>query len=72
MKKVALTAALTLAAVLGCVNASQAGRAYIGTYTQEPTARGNNRGEGIYLVDVDDQSGAVSNPRLVAKMKSPS
>ena len=72
MKKVALTAALTLAAVLGCVNAAQAGRAYIGTYTQEPTARGINHGEGIYLVDVDDKSGAVSNPRLVAKMKSPS
>ena len=72
MKKIALTAALTLAAILGCANAAQAGRAYIGTYTQEPTARGNNHGEGIYLVDVDDRSGAVSNPRLVAKMKSPS
>lgn len=72
MKKIALTAALTLAAILGCANAAQAGRAYIGTYTQEPTARGNNHGEGIYLVDVDDKSGAVSNPRLVAKMKSPS
>lgn len=67
MKKVALTAALTLAAVLGCVNAAQAGRAYIGTYTQG----GGAHGEGIYLVDVDDKSGAVFNPRVVAKMKSP-
>jgi 6-phosphogluconolactonase len=67
VKKVALTAALTLAAILGCANAAQAGRAYIGTYTQG----GNAHGEGIYLVDVDDKSGAVSNPRVVAKMKSP-
>lgn len=67
MKKVALTAALTLAAILGCANAAQAGRAYIGTYTQG----GNAHGEGIYLVDVDDKSGAVSNPRVVARMKSP-
>src|SRR3954466_10575148 len=60
---VALTAALALAAVLGCAGSANAGRAYIGTYTQEPTARGNNHGEGIYLVDVDDKNGAVSNPR---------
>jgi 6-phosphogluconolactonase (cycloisomerase 2 family) len=67
VKKVALTAALTLAAILGCANSAQAGRAYIGTYTQG----GNAHGEGIYLVDVDDKSGAVFNPRVVARMKSP-
>jgi 6-phosphogluconolactonase len=70
-KKPVLTAALALAAILGCADGAQAARAYIGTYTQEPTARGNNHGEGIYLVDIDDASGAVSNPRLAAKMLSP-
>ena len=53
-------------------NTAYAARAYIGTYTQEPTARGNNHGEGIYLVDIDDATGAPGNPRLVAKMLSPS
>ncbi len=50
---------------------ADAARAYIGTYTPEPTARGVNHGEGIYLVDVD-ASGVPSNPRLVAKSLSPS
>ena len=69
--KLVLTAALSLAAILGFANSANAARAYIGTYTQEPTARGNNHGEGIYLVDIDDASGAVSHPRVVAKMRSP-
>jgi 6-phosphogluconolactonase len=67
-----LTAAAAIAALLGCASAAQAARAYVGTYTPEPTARGGNHGEGIYLVDIDDATGAPSNPRLVAKMLSPS
>ena len=70
-KKSILTAVAALAAVLGSVQAASAARAYIGTYTPEPTARGDNHGEGIYLVDIDDATGAASNPRLVAKMLSP-
>jgi 6-phosphogluconolactonase len=70
--KPVLTAALALAALFGFANGANAARAYIGTYTQEPTARGNNHGEGIYLVDIDDATGAPGNPRLVAKMLSPS
>ncbi|HMH64474.1 MAG TPA: beta-propeller fold lactonase family protein, partial [Rhizomicrobium sp.] len=66
------TFAAALAAVLATAGTAEAGRAYIGTYTQEPTARGNNHGEGIYLMDINDATGAVSNPRVVAKMKSPS
>ena len=48
-------------------------RAYIGTYTADPAQkRSNNHGEGIYLVDVDSATGALSNVRLVAKTPSPS
>ena len=47
-------------------------RAYIGSYTPEPTARALNHGEGIYLTDVNPVSGAPSTPRLVAKALSPS
>ncbi|MBA2587795.1 MAG: lactonase family protein [Alphaproteobacteria bacterium] len=71
MRKEKILMAVAALALLGSAGGAQAGRAYIGTYTQEPTARGNNHGEGIYLVDIDDASGAVSNPTLVAKMKSP-
>ena len=66
------TAVAALAALLGSAGAASAARAYIGTYTPEPTARGNNHGEGIYLVDIDDAIGAPSNPRLVARQLSPS
>ena len=38
-------------------------RAYVGTYTT-PTD-GNGNGEGIYLFDVDTQSGELVNRRLV-------
>jgi 6-phosphogluconolactonase len=71
MRKSKILMAVAAMALLGSAGAAQAARAYIGTYTQEPTARGNNHGEGIYLVDIDDATGAVSNPRVVAKMKSP-
>jgi 6-phosphogluconolactonase (cycloisomerase 2 family) len=70
-KKQFLIGVAALAAVLGGTTAAQAARAYIGTYTQEPAARGDNHGEGIYLVDIDDATGAPSNPRLAAKMQSP-
>ncbi len=72
MDRKQILAAVAVAAILGCSNTAQAGRAYIGTYTPEPTARGVNYGEGIYLVDIDDATGAASNPRLAAKMLSPS
>ena len=48
-------------------------RAYIGTYTAKPgSTRSQNHGEGIYLVQFDTATGALSNPRLVAKTASPS
>src|SRR4029077_12885729 len=48
-------------------------RAYIGTYTPEPgSSQTQNHGEGIYLVNLDTTTGALSNPRLVAKTRSPS
>jgi 6-phosphogluconolactonase (cycloisomerase 2 family) len=73
MKKNLLFAGAALAALLGCVTGAEAGRAYIGTYTPEPGARSAGaNGQGIYLVDIDDATGAVSGPRLVAKQLSPS
>jgi len=70
---VALAAAMT--AALGAANTAYAARAYIGTYTAdpaEPRSGNNNHGEGIYLVNIDDATGAPSNPKLVAKDLSPS
>ena len=67
MRKKKILIAVASLALLGSAGAAEAARAYIGTYTQG----GGAHGEGIYLVDVDDASGAVSNPRVVAKMKSP-
>ncbi|HSS12849.1 MAG TPA: lactonase family protein [Rhizomicrobium sp.] len=52
-----------------------AARAYIGTYTPDladPQAYANGKGEGIYLVNVDDVTGALSGLKLVAKDQSPS
>src|SRR5882724_8938073 len=71
----ATAAVAALAAVLGAANTANAARAYIGTYTPdpaEPRSGANNRGEGIYLVNIDDATGAPSNPKLVAKSLSPS
>ncbi len=69
MKLAPLTAALLLASVVSAF----AGRAYIGTYTPDETGKpSDNHGAGIYLVTVDDKTGAPSNPKLVAKTQSPS
>ena len=47
-------------------------RAYIGTYTSEPGSNSSqNHGEGIYLVRLDTSTGALSDPKLVAKTPSP-
>jgi 6-phosphogluconolactonase len=65
-------AVAALAAALGVANTAYAARAYIGTYTPDPAGSGgNNHGEGIYLVNIDDATGAPSNPKLVAKSLSP-
>jgi len=51
-----------------------AARAYIGTYTPnltDPHAYANGKGEGIYLVNIDDITGAPSGLKLVAKDRSP-
>ncbi len=37
----------------------------------DPTAYANGRGEGIYLANVDDATGALSGLKLVARDKSP-
>jgi 6-phosphogluconolactonase (cycloisomerase 2 family) len=52
--------------------ASQAARAYIGTYTAGSAVRSENHGEGIYLVDIDSRTGAPGHRRLVASVPSPS
>ncbi len=73
MKFLSTVAAAAL--ILGSANAAFAARAYIGTYTPdpaEPRSGNNNHGEGIYLVNIDDATGAPSNPKLVAKTLSPS
>jgi len=70
-----LTTVATAALILGSANAAFAARAYIGTYTPDPAdprSGNNNHGEGIYLVNIDDATGAPSNPKLVAKTLSPS
>jgi len=63
-------AALALAAA----DAAYAARAYIGTYTPDPAdpRSSGNGGQGIYLVNIDDASGAPSGLKLVAKDLSPS
>ena len=74
MRKI-FTAIAALAALSGSAGAASAARAYIGTYTPnlaEPGAYANGGGEGIYLVNVDETSGAPSGLKLVAKDQSPS
>jgi 6-phosphogluconolactonase len=66
--------AIVLAAALGSASDAEAARAYIGTFTPNPldaVSADAGHGEGIYLVDIDDSTGAPSNPRLVAKTVSP-
>ncbi|HYS45328.1 MAG TPA: lactonase family protein [Rhizomicrobium sp.] len=70
-----LVTVATAALILGSADAAFAARAYIGTYTADPAdarASNNNHGEGIYLVNIDDATGAPSSPKLVAKTLSPS
>src|SRR4029079_12998494 len=65
-------AVAALAAMSGAP--AYAARAYIGTYTHneaDPHAYANGRGEGIYLANVDDATGALSGLKLVAKDVSP-
>lgn len=69
MKFAPIAAALLLASASHAL----AARAYIGTYTNENVGKpSENHGEGIYLVDIDNATGAPSNPKLVAKTVSPS
>ena len=68
-----LTTVAAAALILGSANAAFAARAYIGTYTKDPAAtRGGGNGEGIYLADIDDTTGAPSRLRLMVKTLSPS
>ncbi|HTC84946.1 MAG TPA: beta-propeller fold lactonase family protein, partial [Rhizomicrobium sp.] len=68
-----LTTVATAALILGSVHAAFAARAYIGTYTKDPAAtRGGGNGEGIYLADIDETTGAPSHLRLMVKSLSPS
>jgi 6-phosphogluconolactonase len=76
MKLLLRTAALGAftAGLMGCAGSAHAARAYIGTYTPnlaDPRAYANGRGEGIYLVNIDDVTGAPSGLKLVAKDRSP-
>jgi 6-phosphogluconolactonase len=75
MKLLRTTVAVAaLMAALTSADAAWAARAYIGTYTPDPAdarSGANNHGQGIYLVNVDDATGAPSNPKLVAKSLSP-
>jgi 6-phosphogluconolactonase (cycloisomerase 2 family) len=67
-----LTLSLVASILLFPAAATAAPRAYVGSYTPEPTARAENHGEGIYFTDVNPATGAPSTPRLVARMLSPS
>ena len=74
MKLLRTTVAVTALAILFGAPA-YAARAYIGTYTPNPAdphAYANGKGEGIYLVNVDETTGALSDLKLVAKDRSPS
>ena len=76
MKLLLRTAALAAftASLMGCANSAHAARAYIGTYTPnpvDPRAYAHGNGEGIYLVNIDDVTGAPSGMKLVAKDRSP-
>jgi len=67
-------AALAAAQITAMGAPAYAARAYIGTYTPDPAdprSGNNNHGDGIYLVNVDEATGAPSNPKLVAKSLSP-
>jgi 6-phosphogluconolactonase (cycloisomerase 2 family) len=73
MKSLRATVAVAALAVL-FAGPAHAARAYIGTYTPnlaDPHAYANGKGEGIYLVNVDDVTGALSGLKLVAKDRSP-
>lgn len=70
------TAALVVfsAGLMVSANNAHAARAYIGTYTPnpvDPRAYAHGSGEGIYLVNVDDATGALSGLKLVAQDRSP-
>ena len=69
-------AVAALMAALASADAAWAARAYIGTYTKDPAAArgagGGGNGEGIYMVDIDEATGAPSHLRLMAKDLSPS
>ena len=68
-----IAAAAALATLFGAP--AHAARAYIGTYTPDltnPHAYANGNGQGIYLVNIDDATGAPSGLKLVAKDRSPS
>ncbi|HEX3755993.1 MAG TPA: lactonase family protein [Rhizomicrobium sp.] len=72
-----LKAAALAAAALAFAAPAEAAtlHAYIGTYTAdpaEPRSGAANHGDGIYLVDVDGTTGAISHARLAAKTLSPS
>jgi len=68
-----LTTVAAAALVLASANAAFAARAYIGTYTKDPAApRPSGNGEGIYLADIDEATGAPSHLRLMVKTLSPS
>lgn len=69
----AATLAAFTAGLMAGANPAFAARAYLGGYTPDaPGAKSQNRGEGIYLIDVDNATGAPSNLKLVTKTLSPS
>ncbi len=71
--KLRLLAAVT-AGLMASVGSAHAARAYIGTYTPnlaDPSVYAHGSGEGIYLANVDDVTGAVSGLKLVARDRSP-
>jgi 6-phosphogluconolactonase (cycloisomerase 2 family) len=62
------------AGLMASTGSAHAARAYIGTYTPnlaDPSVYAHGSGEGIYLANVDDATGAVSSLKLVARDRSP-
>jgi len=72
--KLLLRTAAIVAVTAGMMGSAHAARAYIGTYTPnlaDPSVYAHGSGEGIYLVNVDDATGALSGLKLVARDRSP-
>jgi 6-phosphogluconolactonase (cycloisomerase 2 family) len=64
-----------ISAVFSTAAEAKLERVYVGTFTAPANGRGaqvGNRAEGIYVADLDTDTGKLTTPRLAAKGESPS